>query len=107
VDRMTLNNFVAWLQNRGYSPKTVRTYVGAVQSLAKYFDVSISLRYVLLPPAQLVNGTCKARNFSQVFCALNFLEKKGGVGCVVIFSVLGCCFLLFLGPVTCSALLRW
>jgi hypothetical protein len=37
VDHMTLNNFVAWLQNRGYSPKTVRTYVGAVQSLAKYF----------------------------------------------------------------------
>jgi uncharacterized protein (DUF927 family) len=55
VDRMTLNNFVAWLQNRGYSPKTVRTYVGAVQSLAKYFDVSISLRYVQLPPTRPVN----------------------------------------------------
>jgi len=55
VDRMTLNNFVAWLQNRGYSPKTVRIYVGAVQSLAKYFDVPISLRYVQLPPAQPVN----------------------------------------------------
>ena len=55
VDRMTLNNFVAWLQNRGYSPKTVRIYVGAVQSLAKYFDVHISLRYVQLPPAQPVN----------------------------------------------------
>jgi len=52
---MTLNNFVAWLQNRGYSPKTVRIYVGAVQSLAKYFDVHISLRYVQLPPAQPVN----------------------------------------------------
>jgi integrase len=52
IDRVTLNNFVAWLQNRGYSPKTIRIYVGAVQSLAKYFDVPISLRYVQLPPAQ-------------------------------------------------------
>jgi len=55
IDRVTLNNFVAWLQNRGYSPKTIRIYVGAVQSLAKYFDIPISLRYVQLPPAQPVN----------------------------------------------------
>ncbi len=26
----TLNGFAAWLQNRGYAPKTVRVYVGAV-----------------------------------------------------------------------------
>ena len=38
VDRLTLNSFVTWLQNKGYSPKTIRIYVGAVQSLAKYFD---------------------------------------------------------------------
>jgi len=55
IDRVTLNNFVAWLQNRGYSPKTIRIYVGSVQSLAKYFDVPISLRYVQLPPARPVN----------------------------------------------------
>ncbi|MGQ9641629.1 MAG: hypothetical protein ACUVUF_05840 [Candidatus Bathycorpusculaceae bacterium] len=55
VDRVTLNNFVVWLQGRGYSPKTVRVYVGAVQSLAKYFDIPIGLRYVRLPPAQPVN----------------------------------------------------
>lgn len=55
IDRVTLNNFVAWLQNRGYTPKTIRINVGAVQSLAKYFDVSISLRYLHLPPAQPVN----------------------------------------------------
>ena len=55
IDRVTLNNFVAWLQNKGYSPKTIRIYVGAVQSLAKYFDISISLRYVQLPPAQPLN----------------------------------------------------
>jgi integrase len=51
----TLNGFAAWLQNRGYAPKTVRVYVGAVQSLAKYYDVPISLRYVNLPTATPVN----------------------------------------------------
>ena len=55
VDRLTLNSFVTWLQNKGYSPKTIRIYVGAVQSLAKYFDIPISLRYVQLPPAQPIN----------------------------------------------------
>ena len=55
VDRVTLNSFVVWLRNKGYSPKTIRIYVGAVQSLAKYFDIPISLRYVQLPPAQPVN----------------------------------------------------
>ncbi|MEM2537086.1 MAG: hypothetical protein QXK29_02970 [Candidatus Bathyarchaeia archaeon] len=56
VDGVTLNNFVVWLQSRGYSPKTVRSYVGAVQSLAKCFDIPISLRYVRLPLCQPVNG---------------------------------------------------
>ena len=54
VARTNLNAFINWLQYRGYSPKTIRTYVGAVQSLAKYFDISISLRYVNLPPSQPV-----------------------------------------------------
>jgi integrase len=51
----TLNGFAAWLQDRGYAPKTIRVYVGAVQSLAKYYDVPISLRYVNLPTATPVN----------------------------------------------------
>lgn len=55
VARTTLNGFVVWLQNRCYQPKSVRAYVGAVQSLAKYFDVPISLRYVNLPPSQPTN----------------------------------------------------
>ncbi|MBS7612011.1 hypothetical protein KEJ27_07415 [Candidatus Bathyarchaeota archaeon] len=46
-----LNGFVVWLSDRGYTPKTIRVYVGAVQSLAKYYDIPISLRYVRLPPA--------------------------------------------------------
>ena len=48
----TLNEFVIWLQDRGYEPKTVRVYVGAVQSLAKFYEIPISLRYVRLPPSQ-------------------------------------------------------
>jgi integrase len=48
----TLNGFVVWLQSRGYTPKTIRVYVGAVQSLAKFYEIPISLRYVRLPPAQ-------------------------------------------------------
>ncbi|MEM2370835.1 MAG: hypothetical protein QXH51_08045 [Candidatus Bathyarchaeia archaeon] len=55
VNRVTFNGFVIWLQDRGYSPKTIRIYVGAVQSLAKYFDIPISLRYVQLPPSQPLN----------------------------------------------------
>jgi integrase len=47
----TLNGFVVWLQNRGYAPKTIRVYVG-VQSLANYYEVPLSLRYVRLPSAQ-------------------------------------------------------
>lgn len=50
-----LNGFVVWLSDQGYAPKTVRVYVGAVQSLAKYYDVPISLRYVNLPSAQPVS----------------------------------------------------
>ena len=51
VARTTLNGFVVWLQNRGYQPKSVRAYVGTVQSLAKYFDIPLSLHYVNLPLA--------------------------------------------------------
>ncbi len=43
---------MVWLQDHDYAPKTVRVYVGAVQSLANFYEVPISLRYVRLPPAQ-------------------------------------------------------
>ena len=46
-----MKGFVEWLEKRGYKPKTVRAYVASVQSLAKYFDIPISLRYVNVPPA--------------------------------------------------------
>jgi len=55
VARTTLNAFVVWLEKHGYKPKSIRAYVGAIQSLAKYFDIPISLLYVDLPPAQAIS----------------------------------------------------
>jgi len=51
----TLDDFAAWLQDYRYAPKTVRVYIGAVQSLAKYYDIPINLRYGNLPTAIPVN----------------------------------------------------
>ena len=51
IARNTLKAFMEWLQDneRNYKPKTVRAYVAAIQSEAKYFDIAISTRYVNLP----------------------------------------------------------
>jgi integrase len=45
----TVRGFVDWLGQKGYADKTVRTYVAAVQSMAKYFELQISVRYLKLP----------------------------------------------------------
>jgi len=52
VARNAIKEFVEWLQAKGYKPKTVRAYVAAVQSLAKYFDLAVSTSYVNLPTAR-------------------------------------------------------
>jgi len=49
VARNTLKEFLEWLHGKGYKSKTVRAYVAAVQSEAKYFDLPISTRYVDVP----------------------------------------------------------
>ncbi|MEM1554330.1 MAG: tyrosine-type recombinase/integrase [Thermoproteota archaeon] len=51
----TMKEFIEWLKSYNYAPKTIRTYVSAVQSLAKYFEIPISLRYVRVPSALPVN----------------------------------------------------
>ena len=56
VARNALKGFVEWLQERDYAPKTIRAYVGAVQSLGKYYDISISTRYVNMPSSQPVSS---------------------------------------------------
>lgn len=52
VARNALKGFVDYLAKLGKSPKTIRAYVGAVQSFARYYDVNISTRYVGLPSSQ-------------------------------------------------------
>ncbi|MBS7621008.1 site-specific integrase [Candidatus Bathyarchaeota archaeon] len=54
VARKTLNAFIGYLQGEGFAPKSINTYVGAVQSLAKYYDIPLSMRYVGRPPAKAV-----------------------------------------------------
>ena len=55
VARKTLNAFIGYLQGEGFAPKSINTYVGAVQSLAKYYDIPLSMRYVSRPPAKALH----------------------------------------------------
>ncbi|MGD0203864.1 MAG: hypothetical protein ABSC20_08185 [Candidatus Bathyarchaeia archaeon] len=50
-DRELLKTFATSLLKENKAPKTVRSYVGSVQSLAKYFDIPITTAYSDLPPA--------------------------------------------------------
>ncbi|MEM3874875.1 MAG: hypothetical protein QXU45_07075, partial [Candidatus Bathyarchaeia archaeon] len=55
VARKTLNAFIGYLQGEGFAPKSINTYIGAVQSLAKYYDIPLSMRYVSRPPAKALH----------------------------------------------------
>lgn len=44
-----LREFSSSLQQQGLAPKTTRGYISAVQSLAQYFEVTISLKHLNLP----------------------------------------------------------
>lgn len=55
VGRNILREFVRWMEKEKYAPKTVRAYVSAVQSLAAYYDLRISARYINLPTSQPVS----------------------------------------------------
>ena len=50
VAENTMRSFIDYLKKQGYSPKTIRVFVASVQSLAKYYDIPLTLRYVNLPP---------------------------------------------------------
>jgi len=56
VARKTLKEFVDWLQKKGYKPKSIRVYVAAIQSEARYFDIAITTRYVDLPTSRPVSS---------------------------------------------------
>jgi hypothetical protein len=50
VDTNTIAAFVAWLIPK-YQNKTVRTYVGVLQSLGQYLRIPFSARFTGMPPA--------------------------------------------------------
>jgi integrase len=51
VARNVLREFMVHLQEQDFAPKSVRAYMGSVQSLAQYFEVPISLKHLDLPAA--------------------------------------------------------
>jgi integrase len=51
VARTTLADFVNWLESKKKANKTIRAYVGAIQGLAKYYDLRIGASYINLPPS--------------------------------------------------------
>ena len=55
VARNLLKGFVAWLKLRDYAPKSIRAYVSAIQSFAKYYGLTISTKYVELPTSRPIS----------------------------------------------------
>jgi integrase len=51
TDREILKYFVKWLQWKQYTPKSIWTYVGAVQRLGAYYGITIETTYLDMPPA--------------------------------------------------------
>lgn len=49
VARITIKQFVRWLEGRGKASKTIRSYVSGVQSFAKYYDVAITTKFTNVP----------------------------------------------------------
>jgi len=56
VARNVLREFIRWLEDHEYTPKTIRTYINSVQSLGQYYGISISARYIILPTSQPVSS---------------------------------------------------
>ena len=55
VARTTLADFVKWLEGKKKANKTIRVYVGAIQGLAKYYDLRIGASYINLPPSTTIH----------------------------------------------------
>lgn len=48
-DRKILASFVTFLKKNGKKPKTIRTYINAVQSFGSYYDVTLTTKFIGLP----------------------------------------------------------
>jgi integrase len=55
IGEKAMRGFVEWLSSRGYAPKTVRAYLAALQSLARYYEIPLSARYVNAPAPRPVH----------------------------------------------------
>jgi len=51
VARNVLREFMIHLKEKNLAPKSIRAYMGSVQSFAQYFEVPISLKHMDLPAA--------------------------------------------------------
>jgi len=56
IARNTIKEFVKYLQSGGKTPKTIRAYVSAVQSLASYYDTSITTKFTNIPASVPVSS---------------------------------------------------
>jgi len=85
VARKTLNAFIAYLQGEGFAPKTVNAYVGAVQSLAKYYDIPLSTRYVNRPPAKVIHKKhpWTIEEIGNFISLMNNIQYKCIAACIV------------------------
>jgi integrase len=85
VARKTLNAFIAHLQGEGFAPKTINAYVGAVQSLAKYYDIPLSTRYVNRPPARAINKKYPwtIEEIGKFIALMNNIQYKCIAACIV------------------------
>jgi len=55
VGEKVIRDFIKYMKDENLSPKSIRTYVAAIQSLCKYFDLTISTRYVDMPSSRPVS----------------------------------------------------
>lgn len=55
IARNVLREFVNWLNDKDYAPKTVRTYISSVQSLCSYYGITISTKYANLPSSHPIS----------------------------------------------------
>jgi hypothetical protein len=54
-DRELLKSYGSYLAEKKFAPKSIRAYVGSVQALFKYFEITITTTYSNLPPATTEN----------------------------------------------------
>lgn len=80
----TLRAFGRWLEESSYAPKTVRAYLASVQSLGRYYEIPISMRYVRMPPAlpKSKKFPWTLEKISEFMGYLRWIDVKALAGCL-------------------------